>query len=304
MATVDDPAFVKRISDWAFADYVSIRSNATPSRSLPIMREGVRSLEAFQPPKIKHIAHVEEDGVSKHDDQQLGASADIDITLTADNQDMRLLPPTIQPVEDLWWAETCHQQATLAFQGGMLGSEAALGGLDGMSLTLGMDNDVNCIDLDIDSATLVLRESDNTRKSEVTKGGVDSLSESVNAGASLGKEAHAGGNQEDRLTDDKPRGESELAQEGDDGEVGDDKQEKGERPAVDPALLAKQLKAKRRRERNRLCAQRSNMRAKAHRDALKANLKSCHEQVEVLRAKELVLRQENLKLRQSLGGES
>eukprot|EP00177_Eucheuma_denticulatum_P005883 GFKZ01010716.1.p1 GENE.GFKZ01010716.1~~GFKZ01010716.1.p1 ORF type:complete len:637 (+),score=88.64 GFKZ01010716.1:37-1947(+) len=304
MATVKDPAFVKRIADWAFADYVSIRSGATPSRSLPIMREGVRSLEAFQPPKIKQVAHVEADGDAQDETQQIDDSADIDITLAGNNQAVHLLAPATQPVEDLWWAETCHRQATVAYQGGMLGSEGALGGLDGMSMTLGMGDDINCLELDANSATLVLGDLGNTKKPEAAKGVMESSGESNSRGTCLGREALVGRSEDDRLPTGNHRGDRGVAQEGKDGEVGDDREERREGPAVNTALLAKQLKAKRRREKNRLCAQRSNMRAKAHRDALKINLKSCHEQVEVLRAKELALRQENLKLRQFLGENS
>lgn len=304
MATVNDPAFIKRISDWAFADYVSIKSNATPARSLPIMREGVRSLEAFQPPKITHVAHVEEEVNARSDAHQDGESDDIDITLAANNQAMHFLPPTIQPVEDLWWAETCHRQAAFAAQGGILASEATVGDLDGMSMALGMDADVNWLELDADSATLMLGGSNNTRKSEVGKGSTESCSEGASGVPSSRREEHGGRMQSNGSTGEIPSEGSAVAKETRDGVVENDGQDNSERPAVDPALLAKQRKAQQRRERNRLCAQRSNMRAKAHRDTLKANLKSCNEQVEVLRAKELALRQENLKLRQALGQKS
>ncbi|CDF32807.1 unnamed protein product, partial [Chondrus crispus] len=64
-------------------------------------------------------------------------------------------------------------------------------------------------------------------------------------------------------------------------------------------LRTRRLKARERREKNRLCAQRSNRRAKAVRDGLKADLRSCREKLEVLRAKEMALRQMNLELRRS-----
>lgn len=68
----------------------------------------------------------------------------------------------------------------------------------------------------------------------------------------------------------------------------------------DAKLIAKRLKAQQRRERNRLCAQRSNMRVKAMRDALKTDLQSSKDMVEALRSKEMALRQENLALRKSI----
>ena len=64
-------------------------------------------------------------------------------------------------------------------------------------------------------------------------------------------------------------------------------------------LRARRLKARERREKNRLCAQRSNRRAKAERDGLKAELRSWREKLELLRAKEMALRQMNLELRRS-----
>lgn len=68
----------------------------------------------------------------------------------------------------------------------------------------------------------------------------------------------------------------------------------------DEKLRAKRLKAQERREKNRLCAQRSNRRAKAIRDGLKTDLKMSKEKVEILRAKEMALRQVNLELRRAV----
>ena len=65
-------------------------------------------------------------------------------------------------------------------------------------------------------------------------------------------------------------------------------------------LRARRLKARERREKNRLCAQRSNRRATAERDGLTAELRSQKEKLERLRAKEMALRQMILELRRSI----
>lgn len=64
----------------------------------------------------------------------------------------------------------------------------------------------------------------------------------------------------------------------------------------------RKVKAEMRRERNRASAHRSNMKKKAINDALKAELQSAHERVEELRAREVGLRQENMRLRRMLSG--
>lgn len=63
----------------------------------------------------------------------------------------------------------------------------------------------------------------------------------------------------------------------------------------------RKLKAELRREKNRAAAQRSNMRKKALNDSLKSSLKSTHEKLDLLRSKEMLLREENMRLRQLLG---
>lgn len=67
----------------------------------------------------------------------------------------------------------------------------------------------------------------------------------------------------------------------------------------DPKLIEKRRKAQERKARNRAAAHRSNLRTKAIRDGLLSELKFCREKVEQLRATELMLRQENLKLRKA-----
>ncbi|PXF47038.1 hypothetical protein BWQ96_03228 [Gracilariopsis chorda] len=63
----------------------------------------------------------------------------------------------------------------------------------------------------------------------------------------------------------------------------------------------RKLKAELRREKNRAAAQRSNMRKKALNDSLKSSLKTTHEKLDILRSKEMLLREENIRLRQLLG---
>lgn len=69
--------------------------------------------------------------------------------------------------------------------------------------------------------------------------------------------------------------------------------------AKDPKIIEKRRKAQERKARNRASAHRSNLRTKAIRDGLLSELKVCREKVEQLRARELMLRQENLKLRKA-----
>lgn len=59
----------------------------------------------------------------------------------------------------------------------------------------------------------------------------------------------------------------------------------------------KELRAERRKQRNREAAQRSNAKRKLRNDTLKQALKDVHAKAAELRARELVLREENLKLR-------
>lgn len=68
---------------------------------------------------------------------------------------------------------------------------------------------------------------------------------------------------------------------------------------TDPKVAERRRRAAERRERNRAAARRSNLRTKAIRDGLLSELKTCHEKVEQLRAREVMLRQENLQLRQA-----
>lgn len=62
----------------------------------------------------------------------------------------------------------------------------------------------------------------------------------------------------------------------------------------------KERKAELRRERNREAAQRSNMKRKLKNDTLKSQLLDTHQHAAVLRAKELRLREENIRLRKML----
>ncbi|CAN8066827.1 unnamed protein product [Agarophyton chilense] len=64
--------------------------------------------------------------------------------------------------------------------------------------------------------------------------------------------------------------------------------------------VIRKLKVDLRREKNRAAAQRSNMRKKALNDSLKLSLKTEREKVDLLRSKEMLLREENLRLRQKL----
>eukprot|EP00178_Gracilaria_changii_P025475 TRINITY_DN78482_c0_g1_i1.p1 TRINITY_DN78482_c0_g1~~TRINITY_DN78482_c0_g1_i1.p1 ORF type:complete len:527 (+),score=57.52 TRINITY_DN78482_c0_g1_i1:369-1949(+) len=64
--------------------------------------------------------------------------------------------------------------------------------------------------------------------------------------------------------------------------------------------MIRRLKAELRREKNRAAAQRSNMKKKALNDSLKHNLKAAREKIDLLRSKEMLLREENLRLRQLL----
>lgn len=64
----------------------------------------------------------------------------------------------------------------------------------------------------------------------------------------------------------------------------------------------KELRAQRRKQRNREAAQRSNARRKMKNDTLKKVLKETHERAAQLRARELSLREENLRLRKLTSG--
>lgn len=68
----------------------------------------------------------------------------------------------------------------------------------------------------------------------------------------------------------------------------------------DPREFAQKLKVEIRKQRNRASALRSNMKKRAIRDAIKMELKHCQEKIELLRSRELLLRQENMKLRKRL----
>lgn len=66
----------------------------------------------------------------------------------------------------------------------------------------------------------------------------------------------------------------------------------------DDVKALQQLKrTEQRRERNRASAQRSNMRRKEEKDAIKLELRILHERIDILRRREVLLRQENLLLR-------
>lgn len=62
----------------------------------------------------------------------------------------------------------------------------------------------------------------------------------------------------------------------------------------------RERKAELRKQRNREAAQRSNAKRKEKNDTLKANLRDVHDKAAELRAKELVLREENIRLRKML----
>lgn len=68
----------------------------------------------------------------------------------------------------------------------------------------------------------------------------------------------------------------------------------------DPMKSALKLKAEIRKERNRASALRSNMRKRAIRDTMKMELQHCREKVELLRSREVLLRQENMSLRRRI----
>lgn len=70
---------------------------------------------------------------------------------------------------------------------------------------------------------------------------------------------------------------------------------------ADRKLEERRLKAARRREKNRLCAQRSNLRAKLAREKLIDDLKEGKEKVEQLRKIEMQLRRDNLIMKKQLG---
>lgn len=72
----------------------------------------------------------------------------------------------------------------------------------------------------------------------------------------------------------------------------------------DQQRLSKKLKSDIRKERNRASAQRCNRRKKAIRDSLKLQLKSYGERVTELRAQEMELRRQNLRLRKMLKAKS
>lgn len=64
--------------------------------------------------------------------------------------------------------------------------------------------------------------------------------------------------------------------------------------------MIRKLKAELRKERNRASAQRSNFKRKAMNDARKQEIRNNREKAELLRGRELLLRQENMRLRQEL----
>lgn len=64
--------------------------------------------------------------------------------------------------------------------------------------------------------------------------------------------------------------------------------------------LERERRAQLRRQRNREAAQRSNLRRKMRNDSLKQNLRESQTRAAELRARELILREENLKLRKML----
>ncbi|KAI0567625.1 Basic-leucine zipper [Gracilaria domingensis] len=71
-----------------------------------------------------------------------------------------------------------------------------------------------------------------------------------------------------------------------------------EKPSAD--IQIKRLKAELRKERNRACAQRSNMRKKAMMDALKTDIRTIQEKAELLRSQEMLLRRQNIFLRKQV----
>lgn len=79
--------------------------------------------------------------------------------------------------------------------------------------------------------------------------------------------------------------------------AGDDRKRKEEE-----AVAERRRKARARRERNRIAARKSNMKRKAVRDCLIAELESSKGIVVSLREKEILLRQENLRLRKLVTG--
>ncbi|CAN8069741.1 unnamed protein product [Agarophyton chilense] len=81
--------------------------------------------------------------------------------------------------------------------------------------------------------------------------------------------------------------ESELAPRTNEGKSSNDNQ-------------VKHLKAELRKERNRASAQRSNMRKKAMTDALKSDLKTTREKADLLRSQEMLLRKQNIYLKQQV----
>lgn len=187
---------------------------------------------------------------------------DMDI-ISAPSVAPHLMPPSIQSVDDPWWTEACQWQAALAMAQGVGHAATAVQSVDAAS-----------------TQPMVARDGGQHLSGTESSSGDDPSCTAKGSDGGVSRNGTAGCEIVSKEATTANGGGAQLK--------------------VDATLVAKQLKAQRRRERNRACAQRSNQRAKASRDRLVTNLKGCKEQVEVLRAKEMELRKENLKLRKSV----
>lgn len=224
--------------------------------------DGPRCQEAFTPPQFDERATQEEEQDTNADDVLASFDfSDVDMAAMSPMAP-QLMPPSINSLDDSWWAEARQWQVALAAGQGSGQPVTTVESIDAAStqLILTKDGGHHVGGKDLSSG------GDVSCKGKESEGSVSK--DSVVANNTVSKEAT-------------------LAN------------ETAAQAEEDAKLLAKRLKAQRRRERNRACAQRSNQRAKENRDRLIASLKECKEQVEVLRAKELELRKENLKLRKS-----
>lgn len=261
--TVSDHAFVRRVGDWALSGYLNLCRNDKPWKSLPIAMDGPLCQRAFTPPRFDE--DDPQDGRQNFGVDDVLASldfTDIDIT-SASSTAPALISPNLQPLDDSWWAEACQRQAAYAMGQGLGQPPPPVGSIDTASTQLvHTKNGTHFV-----SANNWSSSSGVFSVSKESDGGVSRSGVVENKAVSIEKTT--------------PNASTEKAE-------------------MDAKLHAKQLKAQRRRERNRACAQRSNQRAKESRDRLVANLNGCKEQVEVLRARELELRKENLVLRKSV----